>query len=82
MTLTGLAQNIAVANGTVVIADNGSMTFEPTDNYYGPVTLITSRLTQMVTSTPVRSTSPSPITTKASLLATTATPYLKMAVWH
>ncbi|PKI29108.1 hypothetical protein CXF83_21530 [Shewanella sp. Choline-02u-19] len=33
-----MAQNIAVANGTVVIADNGSMTFEPTDNYYGPVT--------------------------------------------
>ncbi|PKI29104.1 hypothetical protein CXF83_21510 [Shewanella sp. Choline-02u-19] len=84
MTLTGLAQNIAVANGTVVIADNGSMTFEPTDNYYGHCgdLLITSRLTQMVTSTPVRSTSPSPITTKASLLATTATPYLKMAVWH
>ncbi|ABV38743.1 putative outer membrane adhesin like protein [Shewanella sediminis HAW-EB3] len=37
ITLTGLAQNIAVANGTVVIADNGTMTFEPTDNYYGPV---------------------------------------------
>ncbi|ACJ27228.1 VCBS [Shewanella piezotolerans WP3] len=37
VTLTGGAQTIAVTNGTVIIAANGSMTFEPADNYYGPV---------------------------------------------
>ncbi|PKI29109.1 hypothetical protein CXF83_21535 [Shewanella sp. Choline-02u-19] len=38
MTLTGQAQSITVTNGVVNIAADGSMTFEPTDNYYGPVT--------------------------------------------
>ncbi|PKI29105.1 hypothetical protein CXF83_21515 [Shewanella sp. Choline-02u-19] len=32
------SQSITVTNGVVNIAADGSMTFEPTDNYYGPVT--------------------------------------------
>ncbi|MDL3987741.1 Ig-like domain-containing protein, partial [Shewanella xiamenensis] len=35
--LTGGAQNIAVTNGTVVIAANGSMTFVPNENFNGNI---------------------------------------------
>ncbi|WP_170960306.1 Ig-like domain-containing protein, partial [Vibrio kanaloae] len=35
--LTGLAQNIAVDNGTVVIAADGAMTFEPADDFNGEI---------------------------------------------
>ena len=37
VTLTGLAQNIAVSNGTVVIAADGSMTFVPNANFNGNI---------------------------------------------
>ncbi|ENM5825765.1 cadherin-like domain-containing protein, partial [Vibrio metoecus] len=35
--LTGGAQNIAVTNGSVVIAANGSMTFKPSENFNGNI---------------------------------------------
>ncbi|ELG5195499.1 cadherin-like domain-containing protein, partial [Vibrio cholerae] len=35
--LTGGAQNIAVTNGSVVIAANGSMTFKPSENFNGDI---------------------------------------------
>ncbi|MGG2408643.1 Ig-like domain-containing protein, partial [Aeromonas veronii] len=35
--LTGGAQSIAVTNGTVVIAANGSMTFKPNENFNGDI---------------------------------------------
>ncbi|MEC4739514.1 Ig-like domain-containing protein [Shewanella sp. E94] len=37
VTLTGGAQNITVDNGTVVIAANGTMTFEPDTNFNGNI---------------------------------------------
>nr|WP_038970136.1 Ig-like domain-containing protein [Vibrio vulnificus] len=35
--LTGSAQSIAVDNGTVVIAADGTMTFEPADDFNGEI---------------------------------------------
>ncbi|WP_318438007.1 Ig-like domain-containing protein, partial [Photobacterium leiognathi] len=37
--LTGGEQTVVVDNGKIVIADDGGMTFIPSDNYHGDVTV-------------------------------------------